>query len=326
MKPLYLLCSLLLGTAAVCHADVSISPVERDGAKVRVIGGDAAGAMYAGLDVAEAVRIGALAELKSGEHSPHIEFRGIKFNIPLDLRTPPEFPDVALDDVLRAKPEHFDEKFSFRGSGMFKPEMLEDAEVVKRMSIDEKIAFWREVMQMAKDRGVEVYWFTWNTFLNGAEGKHGLSRDKEDENMIRYFRASVRETVKTYPLLAGMGITAGEEMDDNMAGRTKEQWLWPGEDWDSTAFAYRRAAVAYQEQGNATLPADFKPGKYLLALAILDRQGGMMPSVRFATANYFRGGWHPLGFIGIGEAPEDATLQNIAFDLADTRLKRQNPL
>lgn len=79
---------------------------------------------------------------------------------------------------------------------------------------------------MAQDRGVAVYWFTWNTFLSAAEGKHGLSRDKEDENMIRYFRASVRETVKTYPLLAGMGITAGEEMGDTMAGRTKEQWLW----------------------------------------------------------------------------------------------------
>ena len=98
--------------------------------------------------------------------------------------------------------------------------------MVKRLSIDEKITFWREVMQMAKDRGVEVYWFTWNTFLSAAEGKHGLARKKEDENMIRYFRASVRETVKTYPLLAGMGITAGEEMGDKMAGRTKEQWLW----------------------------------------------------------------------------------------------------
>ncbi len=67
-------------------------------------------------------------------------------------------------------------------------------------------------------------------------------------------------------------------------------------------------------QATATLPADIKPGKFLLALAILDRQGGMMPSARFATANYFRGGWHPLGFIGIGAAPEDAALKNIPFD------------
>ena len=98
-----------------------------------------------------------------------------------------------------------------------------------------------------------------------------------------------------------------------LSGVDIRKWL-PGEDWDSAAFAYRRAAVAYHEQGQTTLPADFKPGKYILALAILDRQGGMMPSARFATANYFRGGWHPLGFIGIGAAPEDAALKNIPFD------------
>jgi len=38
--------------------------------------------------------------------------------------------------------------------------MLEGAEVVKRVSIDGKISFWREMMQMAQDRGVAVYWFT----------------------------------------------------------------------------------------------------------------------------------------------------------------------
>jgi len=91
------------------------------------------------------------------------------------------------------------------------------------------------------------------------------------------------------------------------------KWL-PGEDWDSDAFAYGRPAAPYHEQGHATLPTNFKRGKYILALAILDRQGGMMPSARFAIANYFRGGWHPLGFIGIGKAPEEAALNSIAFD------------
>jgi len=91
------------------------------------------------------------------------------------------------------------------------------------------------------------------------------------------------------------------------------KWL-PGEDWDSDTFAYRRPAVPYREDGSTTLPADLEKGKYILALAILDRQGGMMPSVRFATENYFRGGWHPLGIVGIGEAPKDAALKNIHFD------------
>ncbi len=98
-----------------------------------------------------------------------------------------------------------------------------------------------------------------------------------------------------------------------LAGVDIRKWL-PGEDWDSTRFAYRRPAVPHHNEGHATLPADLKPGQFLLALAILDRQGGMMPSARFATVNYFRGGWHPLGFIGIGEAPKEADLKNVNFD------------
>jgi hypothetical protein len=54
----------------------------------RVVGSDANGAMYGGLDVAEAIRLGTLAELTNGEHKPFIARRGIKFNIPLDARTP----------------------------------------------------------------------------------------------------------------------------------------------------------------------------------------------------------------------------------------------
>jgi hypothetical protein len=30
--------------------------------------------------------------------------------------------------------------------------------------------------------------------------------------------------------------------------------------------------------------------------------------------NYLRGGWHPLGYIGVGEAPKEAALTNMDFD------------
>jgi hypothetical protein len=104
--------------------------------------------------------------------------------------------------------------------------MLANREVVMKLSIEEKIRFWREVMQLAKDRSVEVYLFTWNVFLYGAEGKDGITGDKGALRTIEYFRASVRETIKTYPLLAGFGITAGESMPAQLGGMSKEQWLW----------------------------------------------------------------------------------------------------
>ena len=223
--------------------------VRSDGGRrvITVRGADEAGAMYGGLDIAEAIRTGTFDTLKDSDHSPHIAKRGIKFNLPLDVRTPtynqgewpdserlnvvemwsrdfwretfddmarhrynliswwslnpfpsivkvPEFPHVALDDV--------------HTTGADKKDII----VVKKMTIDEKIQFWRDMMQLAKDRGVEVYWFTWNVFLGAAVGKDGITKDRTAPRSIEYFRASVRETIKTYPLLAGFGITAGEGM------------------------------------------------------------------------------------------------------------------
>ncbi len=252
--------------------------VQREGGRriITVRGSDAAGAMYGGLEIAEAIRTGTLDSLKDSDHRPHIAQRGIKFNIPLDLRTPsytdcsdaaqanipemwqrefwisfldamarhrynvlslwslhpfpslvkvPEFPDVALNDVWRTRAK-LDDTFSMAGNDMVRPAMLADHEVVKRITIDEKIEFWRWVMRQAADRGIRVYFFTWNVFTWGAEGKHGITNDLGNGITKKYFRASVREMVKTYPLLAGMGITAGEGMPQSMDSKAKEAWLW----------------------------------------------------------------------------------------------------
>jgi Domain of unknown function (DUF4832) len=98
-----------------------------------------------------------------------------------------------------------------------------------------------------------------------------------------------------------------------LSGVDIRKWL-PGSEWDSEAFAYRTPAAVHQASGTASLPADLKKGQYMIALAILDRQGGMLPSVRFATTNYFSGGWHPLGFIGIGQEPKQIELKGAKFD------------
>jgi len=248
-----------------------------EGGKIRVTGGDANGAMYGGLDVAEAVRLGTLAELRAGEHRPHIEWRGIKFNITPDRRTPtysdnsdsaqynipemwsmdfwheyldemarhrynvlslwnlhpfpsivkvPEYPDVALNDVWGQKEGKVDTNFNMNSNAMAEPFKLDNVQIVKKLTIDDKIRFWREVMQYAKDRGVDIYWFTWNIFVWGTEGKYGLTEDGNNPKTIPYFRASVRETVRTYPLLAGIGITAGENMNSKQGSFDHEAWLW----------------------------------------------------------------------------------------------------
>ncbi len=250
--------------------------IRRKGEQIWVLAGDATGAMYGLLDIAESILTGQLKTLSNSDNQPFLARRGIKFNIPLDLRTPsysdpsdafqqnipevwnmtfwktyfdemaryrynvmtlwslhpfpsivkvPEFPDIALNDVWRTK-EKLDNAFPHNGKGFVRPAMLQNHEVVKKMTIDEKITFWKDVMQYAHNRGIEIYWFTWNIFTYGAEGKYGINAHQTNDTTIRYFRASVRETVKTYPLLAGIGITAGENMENLKGENSNEKWLW----------------------------------------------------------------------------------------------------
>lgn len=244
---------------------------------IYILSGETTGAMYGMLDVAEAISCNTISQLTESDNAPYLARRGIKFNLPLDLRTPtysdpgdahqqnmvdvwdigfwqtyfdemavhrynvmtwwslqpfpsmvkvPEFPDVALNDVWRTK-EKYDDTYSSMGIGFDRPLLFENVEVVKTMTIDEKIAFWKRVMQLAADRGIDIYLFTWNMFTYGATGKHGITRRQDNDTTIAWFRASVREMIKTYPLLRGIGITSGEGMDNKRTGEyTNEKWLW----------------------------------------------------------------------------------------------------
>lgn len=84
----------------------------------------------------------------------------------------PEFPEVALNDVWRTRVK-LDDKFSFSGVDFVRPEMLANHEVVKRIPMDEKIEFWRWVMQQAADRGIQVYFFTWNASPSAPKASTG---------------------------------------------------------------------------------------------------------------------------------------------------------
>jgi hypothetical protein len=94
-------------------------------------------------------------------------------------------------------------------------------------------------------------------------------------------------------------------------------WM-PGDEWDKEADRYRQPAQTYHESGKFMLPDDLKNGRYILAMAVLD-PAGMVPSLRFATKNYFRGGWHPIGRIGVGSALERPELDQSIFDSLNDR-------
>jgi len=234
--------------------------------QVEVVGSDATGAMYGGLEVADLLRLG--LPIENQKRVSFVKKRGIKFNIPLDARTPSyddtgdsaqnnietvwdfefwkaflddlaryrynvlslwtthpypsiiklkDYPDVALDDVYRV------------GDGIMQPQYknrLQDLDLdkpgtlklVKKMTIDEKIAYWQRVFQYAEDRGIEIYLFHWNVMTFGATGKYGITPDQTNPVTIDYMRKCVRQALLTYPQIKGIGVTAGENADNHIEG------------------------------------------------------------------------------------------------------------
>lgn len=243
--------------------------------KIAVIGADAAGVMYGGLELAEQIRLFGLEGVTETIQNPYMERRGTKFNVPLDVRTPsytdpcdaaqknipemwnfdfwkeyidnlaryrfnyislwslhpfpsmvkvPGYEEVALDDVQRSTVQ-WEENYDTNGMGFDAPEILANPEIVKKITIGEKIEFWQKVMAYAKDRNIDFYVVTWNIFVNGTDGKYGIT-DKIDNPVTRdYFRKSVKQMFVTYPDLAGMGLTTGENMYGHSV-EEKENWAF----------------------------------------------------------------------------------------------------
>ena len=109
---------------------------------------------------------------------------------------------------------------------MTRPEMLRSVETVSDddRGQDPLLARRHAVRARSRHRGLPVH--LEHLHLRAPTASTASRRRRTIPTTIDYFRKSVRETVLTYPLLAGMGITAGEEMRDRKDEFAKEPWLW----------------------------------------------------------------------------------------------------
>ena len=98
------------------------------------------------------------------------------------------------------------------------------------------------------------------------------------------------------------------------------QWM-PGEAWDMQMERYLVPPEKNEVQALIRLDDEIPAGRYILALGILDPACGR-PTVRFANTNYFTGGFHPLGYVGVGQEENTPALDPGTFDdlQADTTL------
>ena len=93
------------------------------------------------------------------------------------------------------------------------------------------------------------------------------------------------------------------------------QWM-PGDKWSIEEQKYTVPAPVNTISEKVTIDGNVADGRYILAISILD-PAGMQPSIRFANENYFEGGYHPVGYVGIGNVKTDGTEipENMFFDI-----------
>ena len=218
------------------------------------LGGDVNGTMYGGLQLAENVSANDFKEDYDNDESPFLLNRGMKLNLPLDRRIPTYVGGWSSSSAKKAIPHVWDllfwrtlidqqarNRYNVLSVWVHHPfpalvKLPDYPKVclpriegfdgfVKEFDHDQRVAFWREVMSYAHDRGMKFYFFNWNIHLEHASGQYPeLSEDPENEETIDYMYKSMQALLDTYPGLDGFGITSGDGMDGTKEENT--QWTW----------------------------------------------------------------------------------------------------
>jgi hypothetical protein len=213
-----------------------------------VFGGDANGAMYGALEIAENIKFDGFKETYNSQQSPAILKRGVKLNLPFDEKSPTYERNHKGTSYQKAIPhvwditfweEWFDEMARHRynmvsvwnnhpfTSLVLLPEYpdlaIQDVTgfdgYTKKMTIQEKIEFWRQVMKLAHARGFEFLFFNWNVWVANADGKYGLANAETSDANKTYMYKSMMKLLETYPDLDGFGVTNGEN-------KSNQEFLW----------------------------------------------------------------------------------------------------
>ncbi len=216
-----------------------------------VLGGDAVGAMYGGLQIAENISVNGFSVSYDYEVSPFLEYRGMKLNMPLDRRIPTYVGGWSSDSAKKAIPHVWDmtfwktlidqqarNRYNLLSVWVHHPfpalVKLEDYPkaclpriegfdgFVKEMNHDQRVAFWREVMKYAHDRGMKFYFFNWNVYVDYARQQYpAITQDLDNPATIKYMNQCIKALIKTYPDLDGFGITAGDGMSHSSEDNTR---------------------------------------------------------------------------------------------------------
>jgi hypothetical protein len=219
------------------------------GKVIAVQGGDRRGLIYGTLALAEAVRNGTtLVEVRSTEGKPHLEFRGIKINLPWhtyrpssaldqhyetvrDLKFWEAFLDMMVENRFNVISLWNLDPYTF----MIRPKNFPEASPWTEEEMAEWQRLYHGIFRLAKERALDTYVVHWNIFVSRELAEaHGVAKQNfyphyyvpgdTSEIVRRYMRECVTQVLREYPDLDGIGVSHGE----GMAGMTpleRQQWV-----------------------------------------------------------------------------------------------------
>ncbi len=220
-----------------------------EGKVIAVSGGDARGLIYGALALAESLRNGtALADVKASDDRPHLEFRGIKFNLPWETYRPSSaldqhiptardlkyweaFLDMMAENRFNVISLWNMHPFTF----MVRPKNFPEASPWSDAEQEEWRQLYRGIFRLAKERALDTYIVHWSIFVSREFAEaHGVAKRNfyphyyvegdTSEIVRRYIRESVAQVFEEYPDLDGIGLSHGE----GMAGMTpleRQKWM-----------------------------------------------------------------------------------------------------
>ena len=140
-----------------------------------------------------------------------------------------DYPDCAIDDVW-VPTIGYDNTYKGSLEDAVREEHWQEGnyKVVKKMTIDEKIAFWQKIMELGQDRGIDFYFRINHIHVFAEHGKYGITDDMDNPVTKDYYTKSATALLETYPLIKGIDINDGENMgwDNSEEGeKLRLQWL-----------------------------------------------------------------------------------------------------
>jgi hypothetical protein len=219
-----------------------------------VLGGDAVGVMYGGLQIAENISVNGFSGNFDSEESPFLMYRGMKLNLPLDKRIPTYVGGWSSHSARDAIPDVWDMTFwktliNQQARNRYNllsvwvhhpfPALVRvpeypnaclpniqryDGSIIE-LNHEQRVKFWRDVMKYAHDRGMKFYFFNWNIYVDYASTQYpALTKSPDNPATIDYMYKSMKALLATYPELDGFGITSGDGMGSNKEENT--HWTW----------------------------------------------------------------------------------------------------